>query len=65
MTLVAFDLIELQADDLRDLPLEQRKQRLAKLLARGGGAITYNEHLEPLAEILSDLGTKPWSPRLG
>jgi bifunctional non-homologous end joining protein LigD len=44
--LVAFDLIELQADDLRDLPLEQRKQRLAKLLARGGDAIAYNEHLE-------------------
>jgi bifunctional non-homologous end joining protein LigD len=44
--LVAFDLIELQANDLRDLPLEQRKQRLAKLLADGGDAITYNEHLE-------------------
>jgi bifunctional non-homologous end joining protein LigD len=43
VTLVAF---ELQADDLRDLPLEQRKQRLSKLLARGGDAITYNEHLE-------------------
>jgi bifunctional non-homologous end joining protein LigD len=47
VTLVAFDLIELQADDLRDLQLEQRKQRLAKLLARGGEAITYNEHLKP------------------
>src|SRR5215211_1347389 len=46
VTLVAFDLIELQADDLRDLPLEQRKQRLAKLLTRGGEAITYNEHLK-------------------
>jgi hypothetical protein len=45
VTLVAFDLIELQADDLRDEPLEQRKQRLAKLLARGGAAITYSEHL--------------------
>jgi ATP-dependent DNA ligase len=44
-TLVAFDLIELQADDLRDEPLERRKQRLAKMLARGGAAITYNEHL--------------------
>jgi bifunctional non-homologous end joining protein LigD len=36
---VAFDLIELQADDLRDLPLQQRKQRLAKILARRGEAI--------------------------
>jgi ATP-dependent DNA ligase len=45
VTLIAFDLIELQADDLRDLPLQQRKQRLAKILARGGEAITYHEHL--------------------
>src|SRR5205823_13378548 len=45
VTLVAFDLIELQAEDLRDEPLERRKQRLAKMLARGGAAITYNEHL--------------------
>jgi bifunctional non-homologous end joining protein LigD len=45
VTLIAFDLIEMQGDDLRDMPLEQRKQRLAKLLARGGAAITYNEHL--------------------
>ena len=43
--LAAFDLIEVQADDLRDEPLERRKQRLAKMLACGGEAITYNEHL--------------------
>jgi bifunctional non-homologous end joining protein LigD len=45
VTLAAFDLIELRGEDLRDRPLEQRKQRLAKMLARGGEAITYNEHL--------------------
>jgi bifunctional non-homologous end joining protein LigD len=45
VTLAAFDLIDLQGEDLRDRPLEQRKQRLAKMLARGGVAITYNEHL--------------------
>jgi bifunctional non-homologous end joining protein LigD len=45
VTLVAFDLIELQADDLRNEPLERRKQRLAKMLARGGTAITFMEHL--------------------
>ena len=45
VTLAAFDLIELHGEDLRDRPLEQRKQRLAKMLARGGVAITYNEHL--------------------
>jgi ATP-dependent DNA ligase len=46
VTLAAFDLIELQGEDLRDRPLEQRKHRLAKMLARGGVAITYNEHLD-------------------
>jgi hypothetical protein len=41
VTLAAFDVIELQGDDLRDEPLLKRKQRLA----RGGEAITLNEHL--------------------
>jgi bifunctional non-homologous end joining protein LigD len=45
VTLVAFDLIELRGEDLRDEPLERRKQRLAKILTSGGEAITYNEHL--------------------
>src|SRR4051794_30373738 len=42
----AFDLIQLQDDDLRDEPLVKRKQRLAKMLGSGGGGIAYNEHLE-------------------
>ena len=45
-TLAAFDLIELQGDDLRDEPLSKRKQRLAKILESGPDAIVYNEHLE-------------------
>ena len=45
MTLIAFDLIEFQVDDLRNQKLVDRKERLAKMLARGGAAITYNEHL--------------------
>jgi ATP-dependent DNA ligase len=45
VTLMAFDLIEWQGDDLRDKSLEQRKQRLAKMLARDYAGITYNEHL--------------------
>jgi bifunctional non-homologous end joining protein LigD len=46
VTLVAFDLIELQGDDVRDdEPLLKRKQRLAKMLAPGGEPIIYNEHL--------------------
>jgi bifunctional non-homologous end joining protein LigD len=46
VTLAAFDLIELQADDLRNEPLCNRKQRLAKILAGGADAITYNEHFD-------------------
>lgn len=45
VTLAAFDLIELQADDLRKEPLFNRKQRLAKILAGGEEAIVYNEHI--------------------
>jgi len=45
-TLVAFDLIQLQDDDLRDEPLLKRKRRLAKMLGNGRGAIAYNEHME-------------------
>jgi ATP dependent DNA ligase domain len=45
VTLIAFDLIKWQGDDLRNQKLIDRKQRLAKMLARGGAAITYNEHL--------------------
>jgi bifunctional non-homologous end joining protein LigD len=46
VTLAAFDLIELQGDDLRNEPLLRRKQRLAKILARADGAIVYNEHVD-------------------
>ena len=44
VTLAAFDLIELEADDLRKEPLFNRKQRLARVLRRGPEAIIYNEH---------------------
>ena len=45
-TLVAFDLIHLQDDDLRDEPLLKRKQRLSKMIGDDGCAIIYNAHLE-------------------
>jgi bifunctional non-homologous end joining protein LigD len=45
VTLIAFDLIELQGDDLRNHKLIDRKNRLAKMLARGDVAITFNGHL--------------------
>jgi ATP-dependent DNA ligase len=44
--LYAFDLIEHDGDDLRDLPLIERKRRLAKLIGRGKRrAIRFIEHL--------------------
>jgi len=44
--LFAFDLIERDGDDLRDLPLIERKRRLAKLLGRAKRrAILFNEHV--------------------
>jgi bifunctional non-homologous end joining protein LigD len=44
--LYAFDLIELDGDDLRREPLEKRKATLARLLARAGFGVRLNEHLE-------------------
>lgn len=44
----AFDLLRLEGEDLRRLPLEERKARLARLLGpsrrRGAGALRYSEH---------------------
>ncbi|MEH2565170.1 hypothetical protein [Bradyrhizobium sp. AZCC 2289] len=38
-------LIEHEGDDLRDVPLIERKQRPAKLLGKASHAIRFNEHL--------------------
>jgi bifunctional non-homologous end joining protein LigD len=44
--LFAFDLIEHDGDDLRDLPLIERKRRLKKLLGRAKRrSIRFTEHL--------------------
>ena len=44
--LYAFDLLELNGDDLRDLPLHERKRRLGKLLLKvEHRAIRFVEHL--------------------
>jgi bifunctional non-homologous end joining protein LigD len=42
----AFDLLELDGEDLRPLPLGQRKKRLTKLLARVQAGIAINEHTD-------------------
>jgi len=44
--LYAFDLIELDGDDLRRDPLEVRKITLASMLARAGSGLRFNEHME-------------------
>ena len=44
--LFAFDLIELNGDDLRRDPLEVRKATLASILAKASPGIRFNEHIE-------------------
>ena len=44
--LYAFDLIELNGDDLRRDPLEGRKATLEMILAKAGSGIRFNEHME-------------------
>jgi bifunctional non-homologous end joining protein LigD len=44
--LYAFDLIELNGDDLRPDPLEGRKAALLMILAKAGPGIRFNEHME-------------------
>jgi ATP-dependent DNA ligase len=44
--LCAFDLLELDGDDLRSLPLEQRKRKLEKLLRWARSPIAINQHYD-------------------
>ena len=46
MFLYAFDLIELDGDDLRRDPLQVRKATLASVIARAGSGLRFNEHLD-------------------
>jgi len=48
----AFDLLELDGEDLTRTPLRARKQRLAKLLGKSKGTIRYSEHVEGQGEEL-------------
>jgi bifunctional non-homologous end joining protein LigD len=45
--LYAFDLIELNGEDLCREPLDKRKATLERVLARAGAGVHLNEHLEP------------------
>jgi bifunctional non-homologous end joining protein LigD len=44
--LYAFDLIELNGDDLRREPLDTRKVTLASVLRRAAPGLRFNEHIE-------------------
>jgi bifunctional non-homologous end joining protein LigD len=44
--LYAFDLIELNGDDLRRDPLQVRKATLRSMLAKAGLGLRFNEHIE-------------------
>ena len=46
MFLYAFDLIELNGDDLRRDPLQVRKATLASTLAKARHGIRFNDHIE-------------------
>ncbi|TCM14026.1 bifunctional non-homologous end joining protein LigD [Novosphingobium sp. PhB165] len=41
----AFDLLELDGEDLTGLPLIERKERLAALIGKGGGRLRYSDHI--------------------
>jgi hypothetical protein len=44
--LYAFDLIEINGDDLRGDPLEVRKATLANIVAKTGHGVWFNDHIE-------------------
>jgi bifunctional non-homologous end joining protein LigD len=44
--LYAFDLLELNGEDLRPLPLRERKARLEKLLSSSRTGIVFNDHTD-------------------
>ena len=48
----AFDLLELDGEDLRRQPIEDRKRRLVTLLRGAHSTIVINEHFEGDGEII-------------
>jgi bifunctional non-homologous end joining protein LigD len=56
--LLAFDLIELDGEDLRHTPIEQRKRKLAKLVRGPHAGIVVNEVFEGDGDILFEHACK-------
>jgi bifunctional non-homologous end joining protein LigD len=50
--LYAFDLIELDGDDLRHEPIERRKAALAKLIRRAKAGLVLNEHIDEPGDVV-------------
>jgi len=50
----AFDLLEIDGEDLAGLPLTERKDRLAELIGSGTGRIHYSDHIVGNGEKLLD-----------
>ena len=48
----AFDLLELDGEDLKSKPLTERKKALAKVIGAGKGTIRYSEHIQGKGEKL-------------
>jgi bifunctional non-homologous end joining protein LigD len=61
MQLYAFDILTLDGEDLRDLPLHLRKTNLARLLARRPEGIFVSEFEQ--GEIGPDLFRQAWQVR--
>jgi bifunctional non-homologous end joining protein LigD len=50
--LYAFDLIELNGDDLRREPIERRKAALARLMRRAKTGLVLNEHIDEPGDVV-------------
>ena len=54
VTLCAFDLLELDGEDLRHTPIETRKATLKSLLRRSHNGVAFNQHSRPTATRSTD-----------
>jgi len=53
-----FDLLALDGEDLTKLPLEERKQRLAKLIGKRQGVLRYSDHVVGNGKAFFELACK-------
>ena len=58
VVLCAFDLIELEGEDLRRAPIEQRKRKLAQLVRGPRPGIVLNEHYDGHGDVVFEHACK-------